>query len=71
MKLTSIKRGDIVRVDDGLMPWYGMAEGGPERQRVPVRALHGAKGLHRVKARDVTGVWHQSKATEPFLAFKE
>lgn len=70
MRLQGIEPGAIIRVDDGLRPWYGMTKKQPEEQTVYVAPITGPRGARTVKARDVTGIWRPSKKTDPWIGTK-
>jgi hypothetical protein len=62
MNTSTIKPGDIVRVDDGLL-WFGVVtdtvKGGVHATYLPPKNAH----ARRVKARDITGHWRKTTAT--------
>lgn len=61
MRLSGVREGDIVRVDDG-MPYYALVLDIGQRELV-VRPLYGDDHRRRrVRAGEVVGHWRQSRA---------
>jgi hypothetical protein len=59
VKLTSIKPGDVVLVDDGL-PFYALVKD-KQRGRLGVQPICGHFNPRPVKAMDIKGHWRRAK----------
>jgi hypothetical protein len=61
MRLTGVKVGDLVLVDDGA-PFHAEVIDAPVKQRVQVRVL-GRSQVRTVTARHVAAHWRKAKVT--------